>query len=522
MEFEHGVENLPVDTNMSTGSPPKKRDCNACCTRRLPPPGGPRMGGTPATVNRHWRGSGSDDVAYAITDRATRGCCGFHHEGTARSRCSHYGVDSVHTARGAVENVNSYVGREGEPLLRWMSRLSQPLQLDVSSTRCRRSRAEFLDLQQGKHDVHAYAQRARYLVSNIVTNSIDEATKVVTFMKGLRYGPVKTYLFREYPSTLEAATTLAMQEAFSLRQDKLHVNAPRPMPWPAVKRTGGPEPMDLSRATAAGSQQRHIPTNVRCFHTGNNGHCGLECTAPVHAAKVRRDDTGYRHRQPKKLRQPTGAGPPAGDAVERVGIGHACLARLDFEEIELPRSLLDARLATGVVVRTEKRVVRVRFSYREKKFVDELIVLDLDDTFDMVLGMPWLARHDPVIDWAKRTIVRFRSSGVQESDGPAGAAHAPRGACGPPAETTQGAAASDLFARTLTSERVVREKCEPNQKTEIGTDLRGSRSVKGGAVVSTVVDTQVEQEGQSLKAVIWARQLRELMRLVPASNDAPP
>ncbi|KAG2770692.1 hypothetical protein Pcac1_g18394 [Phytophthora cactorum] len=80
-----------------------------------------------------------------------------------------------------------------------------------------RSRAEFLDLQHGKHDVHAYAQRARYLVSNIVTNPMDEATKVVTFMKGLRDGPVKTYLFREYPSTLEAAITLAMQEEFSLR-----------------------------------------------------------------------------------------------------------------------------------------------------------------------------------------------------------------------------------------------------------------------------------------------------------------
>ncbi|KAG2871586.1 hypothetical protein PC114_g26837 [Phytophthora cactorum] len=77
------------------------------------------------------------------------------------------------------------------------------------------SRAEFLDLQQGKHDVHAYAKRARYSVSNIATNRIDEATKVVTFMKGLKDGPVKTYLFREYPSTLEAAITLAMQEEFS-------------------------------------------------------------------------------------------------------------------------------------------------------------------------------------------------------------------------------------------------------------------------------------------------------------------
>ncbi|GMF50466.1 unnamed protein product [Phytophthora fragariaefolia] len=213
-----------------------------------------------------------------------------------------------------------------------------------------RSRAEFLDLQQGKHDVHAYAQRARYLVSTIVTNPIDEATKVITFMKGLKDGSVKTYLFREYPT------------------------------------------------------------------------------------------------------------------------------KLDFEELKQPRSLLEGRLATGVVVRTEKRAVRAHFSYEEKKFVDELIVLDLDDKFDMVVGMPWLARHDPVIAWAKRTIVRSRSSSATESDGPVGAA------------------ASDLSARTQTTERVVKEKCEPNQKTQIRSDLRGSRSVKCDAVVSTVVDTQIEQE----------------------------
>uniref|UniRef100_H3GZY3 Retrotransposon gag domain-containing protein n=1 Tax=Phytophthora ramorum TaxID=164328 RepID=H3GZY3_PHYRM len=127
-----------------------------------------------------------------------------------------------------------------------------------------RSRAEFLDLQQGKHDVHAYAQRARYLVSNIVTNPIDEATKVVMFMKGLRDGPVKTYFFREYPNTLEDAIALAMQEEFSLRQAKLHVNVPRLMPRPVVRPSGGPEPMNLSSATTAGSQQHRGSTNHRC------------------------------------------------------------------------------------------------------------------------------------------------------------------------------------------------------------------------------------------------------------------
>ncbi|KAG4056614.1 hypothetical protein PC123_g8339 [Phytophthora cactorum] len=157
-----------------------------------------------------------------------------------------------------------------------------------------RSRAEFLNLQQGKHDVHAYAQRARYLVSNIVTNPMDEATKVVTFMKGLRDGPVKTYLFREYPSTLEAAITLAMQEEFSLRQAKLHVNVPRMAR--RVMRTGGPEPMDLSNATAAGHQQRNN-SSVRCFRCGYTGNYARECTAAVHKAGARRGDAGHRRDQ---------------------------------------------------------------------------------------------------------------------------------------------------------------------------------------------------------------------------------
>ncbi|KAG2763933.1 hypothetical protein PC116_g8287 [Phytophthora cactorum] len=42
----------------------------------------------------------------------------------------------------------------------------------------------------------------------------------------------------------------------------------------------------------------------------------------------------------------------------------------------------------GATVRTEKRVVRVRFSYKHRVFVENLIVLDLDDKFDLVLGMP--------------------------------------------------------------------------------------------------------------------------------------
>uniref|UniRef100_H3GXJ7 Retrotransposon gag domain-containing protein n=1 Tax=Phytophthora ramorum TaxID=164328 RepID=H3GXJ7_PHYRM len=150
-----------------------------------------------------------------------------------------FGVAIGHTVRGVIETPHPTCFSTYEEFKEELKLAFEPPQNEF------RSRAEFLDLQQGKHDVHAYAQRARYLVSNIVTNPIDEATKVVTFMKGLRDGPVKTYLFREYPNTLEAAIALAMQEEFSLRQAKLHVNAPRLMPRPVARPSGGPEPMDL-------------------------------------------------------------------------------------------------------------------------------------------------------------------------------------------------------------------------------------------------------------------------------------
>ncbi|KAG3175932.1 hypothetical protein PC128_g17493 [Phytophthora cactorum] len=140
-------------------------------------------------------------------------------------------------------HVSSYVGKEGEPRLRWLVEVdtavaarriaNEPSKIELAMScfggRARssaygrrltdatcfstyaefkeelrqafeppknefRSRAEFLDLQQGKHDVHAYAQRARYLVLNIVTNPMDKATKVVTFMKGLRDGKLRSPL----------------------------------------------------------------------------------------------------------------------------------------------------------------------------------------------------------------------------------------------------------------------------------------------------------------------------------------
>ncbi|GMF25326.1 unnamed protein product [Phytophthora fragariaefolia] len=36
--------------------------------------------------------------------------------------------------------------------------------------------------------------------------------------------------------------------------------------------------------------------------------------------------------------------------------------------------------------------------------IEPFIVLDMDDRYDLILGMPWLAKHEPWIDWRSRTI----------------------------------------------------------------------------------------------------------------------
>ncbi|KAF1316552.1 reverse transcriptase, partial [Globisporangium splendens] len=59
------------------------------------------------------------------------------------------------------------------------------------------------------------------------------------------------------------------------------------------------------------------------------------------------------------------------------------------------------RLANGSTVKMPKRVVRLAMKCEDFRGEDEFILLDLDDKFDLILGMPWLKRYQPSIDWLK-------------------------------------------------------------------------------------------------------------------------
>lgn len=169
-----------------------------------------------------------------------------------------------------------------------------------------RARTEFLDMKQGKRDIHAYCNYARYLVSCIVDDPVDASTQVACFLKGLTDGPVKTYLFREYPQTLENAITLALQEDFSLQQAYVHSSTYRPPRSREMSEFDGTEPMDLSAADARGARETRT-----CHRCGKVGHLQYECTAPRELARARpradrpgqrRDDRGGRNDRQRRVR----------------------------------------------------------------------------------------------------------------------------------------------------------------------------------------------------------------------------
>lgn len=142
-----------------------------------------------------------------------------------------------------------------------------------------RARSEFLGIKQGKRDIHAYSQHARLLTSCIVSEPIDNSTQVVTFMRGLSDGPIKTHLFRMYPRTLEEAISLAIQEDFNMQQAYVHSSGYKPKVHHGHQSSDGTEPMDLSYANDGSTRRSGNKTQTKCHRCQKTGHFAYECMA---------------------------------------------------------------------------------------------------------------------------------------------------------------------------------------------------------------------------------------------------
>ena len=84
-----------------------------------------------------------------------------------------------------------------------------------------------------------------------------------------------------------------------------------------------------------------------------------------------------------------------------------------ISDSETPRTLI-VTLADGSTLRVPKRVARLSLSFDGFKGEDDFILLDLDQKFDVILGMPWLKRHQPTIDWDRSRLSSFRTAVEQD------------------------------------------------------------------------------------------------------------
>jgi hypothetical protein len=83
---------------------------------------------------------------------------------------------------------------------------------------------------------------------------------------------------------------------------------------------------------------------------------------------------------------------------------------------EAARDTISVRLATGVVVTTKRIVVDLRVKFEDFDFTEKFTVLDMDERYDLILGMAWLQEYEPWIDWKSKSVASS-SLGVNHTFG---------------------------------------------------------------------------------------------------------
>ena len=97
----------------------------------------------------------------------------------------------------------------------------------------------------------------------------------------MRDGPARTQLFRVYPSKLEDAISIALQEEFSKRQAQRIQNFNIGQPKESIRPVKDPFAMDISNAQI--ERKTFDKTKIRCYRCNLLGHMSKDCR--VHIAR---------------------------------------------------------------------------------------------------------------------------------------------------------------------------------------------------------------------------------------------
>ena len=62
------------------------------------------------------------------------------------------------------------------------------------------------------------------------------------------------------------------------------------------------------------------------------------------------------------------------------------------------------RLATGLRVQMNRLEINLHLDLNGMKGNENFLVIDMDNDYDVILGMPWFEKHKPCVDWMNKTV----------------------------------------------------------------------------------------------------------------------
>ncbi|RAW24158.1 hypothetical protein PC110_g19412 [Phytophthora cactorum] len=271
------------------------------------------------------------------------------------------------------------------------------------------------------------------------------ASQVHVFVFGMREGMTRYCLTRAEPSTLEEAFPLALREDYVVASSYA----------PALSETAresAPETMEIDAIAASNSRQRNGSRgsggrnghSLTCFLCRKPGHRAAVCRAPAPVlAHVDADTTpavqpknGQGH--PPVLQAHFNAATTPSDSRLIIVSLYVAGARRPLRALQdsgatknffrasclsvLPptitapegRDEVAVKHVDGKSRRVARREITLPYTFDGFRCEDDFLVIDMNYEFDYILGMSWLSRYQPAIDWLARSVKRRSDFDVSE------------------------------------------------------------------------------------------------------------
>ncbi|GMG17869.1 unnamed protein product [Phytophthora fragariaefolia] len=269
----------------------------------------------------------------------------------------------------------------------------------------------------------------RVLTAALMANPLSEHIKVTVFMDDLKVGPARTQLFRVHANTMVEAIQIALQEEYSHRQARTPATAWQGNSAPGSAQDGspgngatsGPVPMELGLAE---------PRYIRCFGCGRLGHMKRVCPARGQQKPSFGKFSGSKGRvqQPRHKRQGNSR-----KSSDRLLVVHGRVRGHEYpfrtlidsgasknfaRRLPMARNTdkfadalrensgagpVSVRLANGSLVEVPRVLMDLSVKFEDFDSTDRFIALEMDK-YDLILGIRWLDKHGPWIDWRGKAI----------------------------------------------------------------------------------------------------------------------